>query len=291
MREIAPHVFIEDRYPGAVLGLLRLPLGTVLIDSPPCPDAARAWRTTLRAFNGRGPDRVLVYLDYQADHCLGARSLSHIIVAHTYVGEMFQPRTNLFRGQTAGQGEDWERCSQSQGMRWVPPNLLFEQAVSFFWDEEPVTLTHHPGPTPGSIWAHWAGSRVVFVGDAVVHGEPPFLADADLTAWRAALDHLRQAYKGWTLVGSRDGVLPWEAVQTFAAWLEVLEADLRAAAAARQEPEEVAQALTAKWLPRWPTEDPIRARLFQQRLQHGLRRLYERAFYRPRRRRKPKKDA
>ncbi|NPA31329.1 MAG: MBL fold metallo-hydrolase [Chloroflexi bacterium] len=289
MYEIAPHVYLEDRYPGVVVGLLRLPHGTVLIDSPPCPDAARAWRTALRAFNGRGPDRVLVYLDYQADHCLGARGLSNTIVAHTYVGEMFQPRTNLFRGQTAGQGENWELCSNLQGMRWVAPNLLFDTALSFYWDHEPVTLRHRPGPTPGSIWVQWATPQVIFVGDAVTQREPPFLADADLDAWRATLDALLAYDPGWTVVGSRDGVLSWEAVHGFRAWLDTLKARLHAAAEQGTEPPALAEALTQEWLPRWPASGTAQATLFRQRLEYGLRRLYERTFYHPRPRRRRRK--
>lgn len=289
MHEIAPHVYLEDRYPGVVVGLLHLARGSVLIDSPPCPDANRAWRTALRAFNGRGPERVLVYLDYQADHCLGGRNLSHTVVAHTYVGEMFQPRTNLFRGQTAGQGENWELCSNSQGMRWVPPNMLFDRGLAFYWDDAPVHLTHRPGPTPGSIWVAWAGARVVFVGDAVVHREPPFLAAADLDLWRQSLDHLRTHFEGWTVVGSRDGVLAWEAIHGFRAWLDTLAQRLQAEAEQYTPPETLAQDLTAEWLPRWPTSDAARATVFRQRLTHGLQQLYSRAFYRPPRRRRRRK--
>jgi len=287
MYEIAPHVYLEDRYPGVVVGLLRLPQGTVLIDSPPCPDASRAWRTALRAFNGRGPDQVLVYLDYQADHCLGGRGLSHTIAAHTYVSEMFQPRANLFRGQTAGQGENWELCSNPQGMRWIPPNLLFETAISFYWDDDdPVTLQHRPGPTPGSIWVLWRAAPVVFVGDAVTHREPPFLADADLNVWRANLDFLRQHHDGWTVVGSRDGVLSWERIHGFRAWLDTVEALLQDAAAQKTEPAALVADVVPQWLQRWPAPTPAHEALFHQRLSHGLRRLYERQYYRPPRTRK-----
>ena len=207
MHEIAPHVYLEDRYPGVVVGLLHLARGSVLIDSPPCPDANRAWRTALRAFNGRGPERVLVYLDYQADHCLGGRNLSHTVVAHTYVGEMFQPRTNLFRGQTAGQGENWELCSNSQGMRWVPPNMLFDRGLAFYWDDAPVHLTHRPGPTPGSIWVAWAGARVVFVGDAGCTASRPSSRPRTWTCGARA----------WTTCVPTSRAGPWSAAAT-ACW-------------------------------------------------------------------------
>ncbi len=291
MHEIAPHVYLEDRYPGVVVGLLRLAQGTILIDSPPCPDAARAWRTALRAFNGRGPDRVLVYLDYQADHCLGARGLSHLIAAHEQVAAAFEPRTNLFRGQTAGQGENWELCSSLQGMRWTAPNLIFDKALSFYWDEEPVTLIHRPGPTPGSIWVQWPTARVVFVGDAVVRSEPPFLADADVDAWREALTRLQTEYEGWRLIGSRDGLLGMDAVRALRAWLDEVDTRLRAQAQTYTSPEEVAAALTDLWQTRWPASTEPQAKIFRQRLEYGLRRLYERLYYRPRPRRRRRRKA
>jgi glyoxylase-like metal-dependent hydrolase (beta-lactamase superfamily II) len=52
--------------------------------------------------------------------------------------------------------------------------------MALHWDESPVILEHHPGPTIGAMWVILQQEKVVFVGDLVAKNQPPFLAHADL---------------------------------------------------------------------------------------------------------------
>ena len=49
MHAIAKTVFIEDRYPGVVLGAIVRPRGLVQIDAPPSPEDSRVWHPLLSA--------------------------------------------------------------------------------------------------------------------------------------------------------------------------------------------------------------------------------------------------
>ena len=56
---------------------------------------------------------------------------------------------------------------------------------------------------------------MIFVGDAVLKGQPPFLAHADLTAWIESLEILQgPEYKGFTVVSGRGGVVTPQAVRS-----------------------------------------------------------------------------
>src|ERR1051326_8026531 len=66
MREIARQVYIEDQYPGVVLGAISLPHGLIQIDAPPSPEDGRSWRASLLNLNS-GVERILVNLDAHPD--------------------------------------------------------------------------------------------------------------------------------------------------------------------------------------------------------------------------------
>ena len=76
--------------------------------------------------------------------------------------------------------------------------MTFTERMQIYWDDQPISLESHPGPATGAIWAVLPGSQVCFVGDAVVAGQPPFLASADLPAWIDALQILLEpAYQNY----------------------------------------------------------------------------------------------
>jgi glyoxylase-like metal-dependent hydrolase (beta-lactamase superfamily II) len=76
-------------------------------------------------------------------------------------------------------------------------------------------LSITPGPTNGSIWVRLPEEKIVFVGDAVLKNQPPFLAGSNLSAWLSALDLLLSAeYKGYTIISSRGGVVTANIVKT-----------------------------------------------------------------------------
>ena len=55
---------------------------------------------------------------------------------------------------------------------------------------------------------------MIFVGDAVLNGQPPFLAYADLPQWIDSLKLLLEPeYKGYTIVSGRGGVVNQQTVR------------------------------------------------------------------------------
>jgi len=83
------------------------------------------------------------------------------------------------------------------------------------WGSAPVILESHPGPTLGAIWVILPEEKIVFVGDAVMKGQPPFLAHADLPSWIEALDLLMSPnYKGYSVVSGRGGVVTPQSIRS-----------------------------------------------------------------------------
>jgi glyoxylase-like metal-dependent hydrolase (beta-lactamase superfamily II) len=220
MESIANNVYIETQYAGVTLGVISLPRGQILIDAPLSPEDSRAWRAALLS-QGGGPERLLVNLDAHPDRTIGARN-----------------RPSTFKAQGEETGADWETISALGSVRWAPPEISFSQQMTLHWGDFPVLLEHHPGPAPGAIWVVLPNEKVVFVGDTVLRNQPPFLANANLTAWIEAIELLLgPEYRGFTVVSGRDGTVAASTIRKQVDYLKRVQARLEKLASKSSAPE------------------------------------------------------
>jgi glyoxylase-like metal-dependent hydrolase (beta-lactamase superfamily II) len=207
MDAISKNVYIEDRYLGVTLGVIVQPRGLIQIDAPPSPEDGRIWRASLMGM-GSGPERVLINLDAHPDRTLGARAMDCTVIAHEKTAQAFRNRPNTFKAQGDETGANWEAIPGLGSVRWAPPEISFVEKMTLHWGDMPILLESHPGPAAGAIWVILPHEKVVFVGDAVAKGQPPFLAHASLPDWIESLKTLQEPdYKGYTIVSSRGGVV------------------------------------------------------------------------------------
>ncbi len=213
MDAIAKNVYIEERYLGVTLGVIIQPRGLIQIDAPPSPEDGRTWRASLMGM-GNGPERILVNLDAHPDRTLGVRAMDCTVIAHEKTAQAFRNRPTTFKAQGDETGANWEAIPGLGSVRWAPPEISFVEKITIHWSETPILLESRPGPSSGAIWVTLPEEKVVFIGDAVVKGQPPFLAHADLPEWIESLKILQEPeYKGYTIVSSRGGVVTQQIVR------------------------------------------------------------------------------
>jgi glyoxylase-like metal-dependent hydrolase (beta-lactamase superfamily II) len=158
---------------------------------------------------------VLINLDAHPDRTLGVRAMDCTVIAHEKTAQAFRNRPNTFKAQGDETGANWEAIPGLGSVRWAPPEISFMDTMTLHWGGEPIILQSRTGPTPGAIWVVLPGEKIVFVGDAVMKGQPPFLAHADLPAWIEALDALLgPEFKGYTVVSGRGGIVTSQVVKT-----------------------------------------------------------------------------
>jgi len=138
-------------------------------------------------------------------------------------------------------------------------------------------LESRPGPTAGAIWVMLPDEKVVFVGDTVMKGQPPFLAHADLPAWIEALDILQGPdFKGFTVISGRGGVVTPQAVRSQAESLKHIQDKLETLGkkrAAITATDKVAEQLIKEY------KAPVaRQKQYAHRLSYGLRHYYIRHY-------------
>ena len=277
MQQIERGIYFEDSYPGVTLGAIVLPHGTILIDAPLRSEDARSWRASLVTL-GSSTMRILVNLDANPDRTLGSRAMDCTIVAHQRAAQVFRNRPSIFKGHVPESGAEWESSNEVLGTRWASPDITFSQRILFHWGEKEVILEHRPGPGPGAIWVSVPSARVIFVGDAVLPDQPPFLAQADLPAWIDSLDFALKTYRGYTFISGRNGLVTTEAVRAQQQFLKKLHKGFERLGKRNAHPEK-SESLIPKLLEDLPASQKSQE-YYIQRLRYGLFHYYTRR-YRP----------
>lgn len=276
MQEISEHVYIERAYPGVTLGAINWPHGLILIDAPFRPEDVRAWRTNLLNLGG-GVERLLVNLDVHADRTLGARAMECTVVGHEKMAQVFRNRPVTFKAQGNETGAEWEQYNGLGSVRWAPPEITFTEKVRIYWSEPPLELEYRPGPAAGAIWAVVPSQNVVFIGDAVMVDQPPFLAGADLGNWIKTLEQLNTAqYANFTIVNGRNGLIAHKHIRTQLEILTTLQTDIKNLAEAHANPEDTASLipdLLKKYAPPAHTVEQ-----YTHRLKWGLAQYFTRHY-------------
>lgn len=276
MQELAHHVYIETAYAGVTLGAINCSHGLVLIDAPFRQEDSRSWRSAQLNLGG-GIDRLLVNLDAHFDRTLGVRAMDCTVVGHDKVAEIFRNRPTTFKTSGAETGAEWELFNGLGSIRWVPPDITFTNSLFIHWNESPLLLEHHPGPSAGAIWAVMSDQRIAFVGDALMPEQPPFLASADLPTWIRALQPLvSPEYHDYLLVSGREGLVAYQQVRRQIHYLEKTFELLEKLAAKKSPASE-----TEKLVPRLLEDFDIPAQRetqYRHRLQYGLYHYYLRHY-------------
>lgn len=276
MQELAHHIYIETSYAGVTLGAINWSHGLILIDAPFRPEDARSWRSALLNLGG-GVDRLLINLDAHFDRTLGVRAMDCTVVSHEKMAEIFRNRPVTFKTQGTETGAEWELYNGLGSIRWVPPEITFTEQLMIHWDEAPLLLESHAGPSTGAIWAILPEQHIAFVGDALVPDQPPFLASADLPAWINALKPLlTPEWQDYLLISGRNGPVAHQQIYRQINFLEKVE-HLLAQMARQKAPASETEQLVSGLLGDFDIP-PQREQPYRHRLQYGLSHYYIRHY-------------
>jgi len=279
MDAIAKNVYIEDRYVGVTLGVITQPRGLIQIDAPPSPEDGRAWRATLMGM-GNGPERVLINLDAHPDRTLGVRAMDCTVIAHEKTAQAFRNRPNTFKAQGDETGANWEAIPGLGSVRWAPPEISFLEKLTLHWSDSSILLESRPGPSSGAIWVILPDEKVVFVGDAVTKSQPPFLAYANLPEWIETLKILQEpAYKGFTIVSGRGGIVTAQMVRNQADVLKRIYDKVEKLGSKKSQPPAIDK-LADQILKDFKVPS-VRHKQYSHRLRYGLNHYFARHYHTP----------
>jgi len=272
MQEIAENVYYEINYPGVVLGAVNTTKGLLMIDSPIYGDDARSWRSALMNYSSTG-NRLLISLDAHHDRSLGLRNLECRLVGHEDLSNVYRSRPVSIKAQVQDAGAEWETYGGLGSIRWLVPEITFSEQMFLHWSENPISFEYRPGPAVGASWVVIPDSGVVFVGDAVISEQPPFLAEANIPEWINSLKILLSPkYQNKILVSGRSGIVTLREVQDQIKLLEKIDNQLRKLSRRQLRPTDISD-LAEKLMQNFKDRG-----MYVDRLKHGLQQYYQRVY-------------
>ena len=273
MKEISTNVFIESSFPGVTLGAARLPNGLLFIDAPIYAKDAQAWRSSVTR-PASISDRLLVLLDEHLDRTIGAKGMKCTTIAHEKTALNIGNRLSSSKPVGVKTGAIWENCDNLGSIHWLSPEITFTHSMFLNWDDEPIALEHHSGPSKGATWVILPTQKVVFIGDAVTPNQPPFLATADIEAWLETINQLRAAkFHDHLLINGREGMTTQEEVKVQAAFLRRVQSGLEKLAQHNANPQET-EHLAEEFVKEFNTRNTKEKDMYKSRLAWGLLQQY-----------------
>lgn len=273
MKELAKDIFIEVKFSGVVVGAIRTAHGLILIDAPFKVEDVRSWCSFLSGIGG-GQERILVNLDTHLDRTLGVKGMESVVIAHQKAVTMIKSRPNTSKGQEMEAGAMWESYDGLNSIRWVPPEITFEQQLYLDWGVHPVILEHHAGANAAGVWVNIPDLKVVFVGDSVLVDQPPFLAFSDVPLWLEDLKFLLSSkFSDYQIVGGRNGLITKDDVREMVKLISSLHHIFERL---REKNVKIEEAMgTAPSIMKRYADQPDRQEIYLNRLRWGLSMYYE----------------
>ncbi len=193
LTELGRGVYVEDKYEGGNVGLVRSERGAILVDTPMLPPDARQWRAELEML---GVESLygIVNTDYHPENMLGNSAFASV---RTFGHELStKPISKL---NTRGLEQLAAAYRQSDALladeivesELRLPNIAVDDRVTLHLGDRVVVVLFLEGHTPASLGVYLPDEDLLFAADTVSNGEEPIMYEANTLAWIGSLQRLK----------------------------------------------------------------------------------------------------
>ena len=273
MQKLAKDIYVESGFMGVTVGAIVTAEGIICIDTPTSPADARRWRLKLAQLSDK-PVQFIINLDHHRDRVLGNPWFEAPVVAYALTYERVRLFPESFKGGFSEAGADADLAPDLAGVRVVPPQLTFTDRMTLVKGGHEIHLVHRPGVTPGALWVELPAQQIVFTGDAVTDGLPPFMQDANLAAWLGNLAELqKKKFPARVVVPGRGAPTDKEGVKAVEDFLKVVRRKMESLVRTRKTRSDAA-ALAEDLLEYFTVSNALREH-YTRRLRAGLEHVYD----------------
>jgi glyoxylase-like metal-dependent hydrolase (beta-lactamase superfamily II) len=275
VQELAPGVYIETSFRRVNVGAILTGAGFVLIDTPPYPDDAHAWRHMLAQQSDR-PVLAIVNTDCHTDRILGNGWFNaRVVVAHDdTIVRLENLPSSFLDGAIDTLAHTLVERNSFSGTQLRPPTVGFTHRMQLRYGGRSIPLLAMPGPTAGSLWVHLPEQGIVFVGDSVIADQHPYVSSSSTKNWLDSLTILRRSrFAADWIVPGRGPLVDKEATEPISNYLRLARRRVQSLYRAGR-PRADTSTLVPELLELFPYDEsdpePI-----QRRIKTGLDRIYE----------------
>lgn len=274
MQEVASRLYAETRFRGVNTVAFWTDEGYVLIDPPSFPEDSRLWQAMLREKH-EGPIRAVILTDAHRDRILGAAWIKPMVfIAHTATQAALASLPNSYVNSLIHMlTSDLIEQTKFHAAHIVIPTVTFTERMRLHFGHQMIQIMHQPGPSDGSIWVNFPEQGVLFSGDTVVVGTPPYLNSMHSKAWMDSLNYIRHRLVSKIIIPGRGSITSKEATEPISSYLRLARRRVRSLYKARRPPSETVM-LVHELLSLFPSPHENELEGFQQRVRTGLQCIY-----------------
>jgi glyoxylase-like metal-dependent hydrolase (beta-lactamase superfamily II) len=193
MERISQNVWVETEFFGANLGVITTNEGLVLIDTPMNPSDQDRLLNDIKE-KDLGAITWIIATDHHLDHFMGASFLPGKVISHQAVRgiflDTFGPIEKIAERVSWSDPEGAERIKT---LKVKEPVITFDRRLSLFFDPVSIHLESFVGHTPHTVAVRIEPDGVLFTGDNVVNGMPPFFHEAEKPLeWTQSLENINR---------------------------------------------------------------------------------------------------
>lgn len=186
MKKVAANVYVETEFRGCNASFVVTGEGIVIIDTPQVPSEAKKWRDEIAR---HGEVVYVINTEPHGDHYSGNIYFGGTVVGHEGTREaVLAARVEQLEGMLKMMAP--ESLPIEEGFRFRPPAITLSQRMSLYLGDHSFNLVNLPGHSPYQVAVYVPEERVVFTGDNVVNGTPPFMHQALPDEWLKTLEYL-----------------------------------------------------------------------------------------------------
>jgi len=276
MEQIAPNTYVSTSFPYVNVGCVIGPTGVVALDAPTLPLDALTWRRQIAEVT----DQPIVYTILTDVHphrmlCAGLFEAPIIAAEAAYMHAVEYTRGFWRSVVRRLRRYHPEQEDALRDLDPALPEILFTDTLTVHKAGADVSVETAVGSSPGSAWIRPEGTDVLFVGDAVVVGQPPVMAEAlDTKAWLDTLAALRRPrFADTTLVPGRGPLSDPQATSLMSEYIRLARRRVRSLHRDLRPRDDVA-VFVNDLLSLFPLADVERDRL-RSRVRNGLKHVYD----------------
>ncbi len=182
MEKITKNVYVEISGRGCNASFVNTSEGVVMIDTPMFPADAVRWRDEISKF---GPVRYLINSEPHTDHVAGNFFFGGTVVGHEGTRDaILKASPEQLKGMLQG-------VPVPAGFGFRAPTLTLSERMTLYLGDHTFHLINLPGHTPYQVAVVVPEESVVFTGDNVVNGAPPFMHQAVPFEWIESLNKMK----------------------------------------------------------------------------------------------------
>ncbi|MGQ9552867.1 MAG: MBL fold metallo-hydrolase [Anaerolineae bacterium] len=191
--EVGDDVLVGTGYYGANVGCILTYDGAVLVDAPIIPSEGKAWRQAVE--EQMGAELIYMFItDSHPNHAIGNGIFNVPCIANERAYRSMARFTPTMRERVLDMFRDWapEIATELADFQVASPEITFDYDLTIYRGGRVFQMLRLGGHTPASSVLFVQDARVLFAGDLIVNGLPPFVGQGDSLEWLQALQRMRE---------------------------------------------------------------------------------------------------